>query len=830
MRRIAVAALLWVSATLFAQSFTIEDDRAVDVAAGEGQSTVVAPGHPDCPAGRVLVSTDFVVGRTGTVAYRDLDKTSTNVSVFAPLPDAHNYEFGTSDHDLVSLSNGDVYYLTGAFSRTPLASQPSWWSSAYRYDFGPGARSNLLVWRSKDCGKTFEYMKDLEFDPARMGDGSCAMPQGNVVHRHSQTGSPKYLVPFQSLGQPGDERFRWCWKCKQLFLSDPSQANVCPFGTHEPGGGIYKVTTQDVAGHANATQFKACNACGTLHRANAPYLACAGQRTHDGAGSPSYFLPWGDAAIAASDKIQEGWRWCNRCQALFHEAKDSLCPLGGRHDLEASAKYQLPLAAFNAPGETDWTRCKKCDGVYRNGAPENVCPNGGDHEDSGVGMKMLVSAPPNVAGQSEWKRCRHCGLLFFGSNESNSRCPLTRPHDGAGSADYRLALENASSPGQLQKDWRVCLKCGSVYFAGAGHAGGGCPVGAAYETPIFDMGGSDGQLVKVDPQLDRMILTFQCVGRTQDKSFAKFQLSNTPVNKTLVAISEKGAPWKLAGTLDRTAWRLGVVPFDAMTFSVGFGDFLVRANASATGLWTFETLVKQAAPGAWGWEGVDAAKPPYTTIDANIWAHTIVTRTPGTSNATLIMPDTIPGKGHGYRIFFHDRATNTYTEAEDAIFPETKNPNDVAFHLQAIHLGVAGPSLLYWYDFNSIAKTITIRGRFILGHGKTTSSFPISQTNKAARSFPATSDMWYGDYQTADGYIKSATAFVFHPMWVEAPGNKVRFGTVVFNPFGIAKQGMVLAKLKPSTLALPAVPLAKITRASQEEKSEREYRPRPPRR
>jgi hypothetical protein len=32
-----------------------------------------------------------------------------------------NYSFGTNDHDLLTLSNGDVLYITGAFTRMPLA-------------------------------------------------------------------------------------------------------------------------------------------------------------------------------------------------------------------------------------------------------------------------------------------------------------------------------------------------------------------------------------------------------------------------------------------------------------------------------------------------------------------------------------------------------------------------------------------------------------------------------------------------------------------------------------------------------------------------------------
>ncbi len=68
------------------------------------------------------------------------------------------------------------------------------------------------------------------------------------------------------------------------------------------------------------------------------------------------------------------------------------------------------------------------------------------------------------------------------------------------------------------------------------------------------MGGSDGQLAKVDPATDRVYLTFQCVGYQQDNSMPPgwkppplntvdpnapqpilaSKLSKNPLNKTLV--------------------------------------------------------------------------------------------------------------------------------------------------------------------------------------------------------------------------------------------------------------------------------------------------------
>jgi hypothetical protein len=168
-----------VSSVALAQNPTVADVMTFNVQAGEAQSTVIAPGrNTQCPQGRVLVSVDLRrPPDKGLVLGRDIGNASDAPieATFDAPPDSRDYRFGTNDHDLVSLENGDVLYVTGAFSRATLYPKPAWFDVSYRGDFGPGARSNVMVWRSTDCGRTFHYLS--EFDPARVEDGSCALPQ-----------------------------------------------------------------------------------------------------------------------------------------------------------------------------------------------------------------------------------------------------------------------------------------------------------------------------------------------------------------------------------------------------------------------------------------------------------------------------------------------------------------------------------------------------------------------------------------------------------------------------------------------------------------------------
>ncbi len=118
----------------------------------------------------------------------------------------------SNDHDLVAQPNGDVLLIKMGQTRQRLNPKPAWFDYAYKVDaqnpantWGPGARSELMVWRLQDCGKSFTFVSAL--DTAMLDDGhgtlqdfSGGLPQNSPSN--VAPGSPEQPV-YQMGGTDG---------------------------------------------------------------------------------------------------------------------------------------------------------------------------------------------------------------------------------------------------------------------------------------------------------------------------------------------------------------------------------------------------------------------------------------------------------------------------------------------------------------------------------------------------------------------------------------------------------------------------------------------------
>jgi hypothetical protein len=149
---------------------------------------------------------------------------------------------------------------------------------------------------------------------------------------------------------------------------------------------------------------------------------------------------------------QSGWRWCNKCQGLFHDGAvaASRCPDAGTHEppeRSASPNYSLFANLPLDPGrQSEWRWCSNCHGLFYGGnVAASSCPVGGTHSPPGQSRSWNYSLPANLpldpGRQSEWRWCNKCQGLFHGPAAVTSRCPAGGTHappEQSGSWDYSL--------------------------------------------------------------------------------------------------------------------------------------------------------------------------------------------------------------------------------------------------------------------------------------------------------------------------------------------------------------------------------------------------------
>ena len=316
------------------------------------------------------------------------------------------------------------------------------------------------------------------------------------------------------------------------------------------------------------------------------------------------------------------------------------------------------------------------------------------------------------------------------------------------------------------------------------------------QKPVYDMGGSDGQVTRYDARTDTLYLSFGGVGYLPDTTKkTSFTLSYNGLGKTLVlASTNQGETWTKQGDLGGFSWRFGIAPQPSgpPIFAQGYSTLFVP-NTSFSKV---EQLSTGAAPG-WPTFGSNPAITPLSAKDiglvyVNIWAHQIVGRMPGGRGVFLTYPETITDdKGvasHGYRLFFFDRKRQEFTEL-DPILPKKHGTDQFAMHLVAIDSG-DGPVLLYWMDVNAAKRTATIRGRVLLDESTSYKDVALSQKEGKPYAVDLTARTWYGDYWTAGGFSAASRtlprdqkSYFFYPMWVEQ-GGKITYTkvTVVGEP------------------------------------------------
>jgi hypothetical protein len=130
------------------------------------------------------------------------------------------------------------------------------------------------------------------------------------------------------------------------------------------------------------SNWRWCRKCRGLFLGDFPGSCPAGAQ-HDMTGSGNYRMQ-----TELADPGQHNWRRCQRCSGLFywHWSTTGWCPAGGGHDYSGSLDYSLLLGVFPAPYQSGWYWCPRCAGLFFLGTwfgastTSGWCPAGGGHQ------------------------------------------------------------------------------------------------------------------------------------------------------------------------------------------------------------------------------------------------------------------------------------------------------------------------------------------------------------------------------------------------------------------------------------------------------------------
>lgn len=136
---------------------------------------------------------------------------------------------------------------------------------------------------------------------------------------------------------------------------------------------------------------------------------------------------------------QDNWRWCSKCQVIFHGGLLGKCPAGGNH-LIGTRNYR-PFHGGTFVGQTDWRWCHNCSVLFYNGFPtKGSCSAGGQHDGCGSWNYHLNFGAAAAGQQAAFKWCGKCYGLNYG--DIKGACSAGGTHDNAVSHDYKIPFKD----------------------------------------------------------------------------------------------------------------------------------------------------------------------------------------------------------------------------------------------------------------------------------------------------------------------------------------------------------------------------------------------------
>lgn len=154
-----------------------------------------------------------------------------------------------------------------------------------------------------------------------------------------------------------------------------------------------------------------------------------------------------DTAIAIGQYYGQGeWRHCNKCHEVTFTGNSSPrpCADGGSHETSGSTNYRLNLDNDLFAGQDGWKWCNKCQALFYASFGPHPCPGGGNHDSTGSGSYRVGTADLGFPGQDQWKSCKKCQCLTYGADSTPGPCAGGGSHDFSSSFNYKLSGQNDS--------------------------------------------------------------------------------------------------------------------------------------------------------------------------------------------------------------------------------------------------------------------------------------------------------------------------------------------------------------------------------------------------
>lgn len=299
---------------------------------------------------------------------------------------------------------------------------------------------------------------------------------------HDFEGSEFYALSMSApAGVPSQDGWRWCRKCQVLFHPGEG-AGVCPGGgghDHSGSGVYYLAMVPYAAGGQEGWRY--CKKCHALHLPGASAGSCPAGGVHTETQSIPYSMQIGVPPGCSIPQSQPGWRRCCKCHASCFGGLPGACSGGGQHDFQGSAWYGIPTEAIaGGHSQYGWRYCKKCQILFHPGEGAGACPSGGGHEQDPQGCNYRLAISPYVSdGQQGWRYCAKCHALHLPDGTS-AACPAGGEHADTSSLPYSMLLQipHATILRPSQPGWRLCRKCQASCFGGVP---GACASGGKHD-------------------------------------------------------------------------------------------------------------------------------------------------------------------------------------------------------------------------------------------------------------------------------------------------------------------------------------------------------------